>query len=183
MPDDVIDRVSLDVLGTPAPKGSSRAVMRGGRAINVPSGSNVNRDKLADWGGAVRAAVLAKIGERSAPVFQGEALSVTIVFRLARPAGHWSKKPGGGLLPSAPKFHTTKPDASKLARSTEDAMIGSVYDDDSRIVGLHLFKQFALPGREGAFIIVERAKVGIEAVREMENVLRAANQPTQERLF
>jgi Holliday junction resolvase RusA-like endonuclease len=147
------EAVVIEVLGTPAPKGSGRAMMVGGRAVHVPSGSGVNARKLRSWDTAVREAAAACIGLATAPPFIGVPLRVTIVFRLTRPAGHWGAR---GLKPKAPPYPTTKPDLSKLVRSTEDTLTGIVFDDDSRIVSEVLDKVYAEPGREGATITVER---------------------------
>lgn len=53
--------------------------------------------------------------------------------------------------------HTIAPDLSKLLRSTEDAMTGIVWVDDSRIVEHGpMKKRYVLPGeKEGAHIMVE----------------------------
>lgn len=51
--------------------------------------------------------------------------------RFARPKHHYGKK---GLKPSAPVFHTQRPDISKLVRGIEDAMSTVVFCDDSQIV-------------------------------------------------
>lgn len=146
----------FEVLGRPAPKGSSRAMMRGGFAVNVPSGSNASRDKLKSWDVAVREAAATVVGSVSAPPLVDVPLQVQILFRLARPAGHWGKgKNAGKLSPSAPRHPRTKPDADKLARSTLDSLTGIVFDDDSRIAVLHVEKRYADPGDEGATIRVE----------------------------
>jgi Holliday junction resolvase RusA-like endonuclease len=142
----------VDVLGTPAPKGSNRAMVRGGRAVFIPGGSKVNAGKLRGWDANVRQRAAEALGERTEPLFVGKAMSVEITFRLARPAGHWGKR---GLKPSAPLTPATKPDIDKLARSTLDSLIGAVFDDDSRIVRLVVDKQYAVPGAEGARIRVQ----------------------------
>ena len=95
--------MKLDVVGTPAPKGSARAILIGKirrvpcscRALNVPSGSNANRDALVAWARAVRQAL-----GRAVPTVD-VALAVTITFWLARPAGHY--RANGQIKPSAPK--------------------------------------------------------------------------------
>ncbi|MES2211514.1 MAG: RusA family crossover junction endodeoxyribonuclease [Chloroflexota bacterium] len=144
--------VRIEALGQPAPKGSGRAILIAGRARHVPSGSNVNRRNLQSWDSAVRAAALTTIGRVNAPPFVGQALRVAIVFRLARPGGHWGKR---GIKPSKPLFPIGKPDVDKLARATVDSLIGTVFDDDSRIVSLDAAKVWAAPGNEGASIVVE----------------------------
>jgi Holliday junction resolvase RusA-like endonuclease len=144
--------IEIDVLGTPAPKGSNRAMVRGGHAVFVPGGSKVNQVKLKSWDVAVREEALEQLGQRTEPVFVGVPLAVTITFRLARPAGHWSKR--HGLKPSAPQFPAVKPDIDKVTRATLDSLSGLVFDDDARIVELVVRKRYAEPGREGAEIRV-----------------------------
>lgn len=148
--------IVFDVLGTPAPKGSQRAFVnkRTGRAILSSFGSGKGEKRLRSWDADVRAQAHLSTGNTiaSGPIFVKRCLAVAIVFRLARPSGHWSKK--GGLLLSAPKRPSVKPDVDKLARATLDALTGIVFDDDSRIVELALHKTYAEPGREGARIVV-----------------------------
>lgn len=147
-------RVHFSVLGTPAPKGSGRAMLIDGHARLIASGSTVNQRQLRAWDTAVREAAAAAIGHVAAPPFVGVPLRLWLTFRLVRPAGHWGAK---GLRPSAPPFPASKPDLSKLLRATEDTLTGIVFDDDSRIVAATLAKVWAAPGTEGATITVERA--------------------------
>ncbi len=144
--------IVIDVLGCPAPKGSTRAIMIAGHAVNVPGGSNVNRTKLKSWDRNVRDRAVEVIGDRVEPVYVAKPLAVELVFRLTRPAGHWGAK---GLKASAPIAPTTKPDIDKLARATLDSLIGLAFDDDSRVVRLDITKVYAVPGQEGARITVE----------------------------
>lgn len=147
--------IIIDVLGTPAPKGSARAFYKAGmkRAVVVKD----NSEKQKSWDGAVRAAALEAIGERVDPVYIERALVVVIEFKLARPSGHWHPTKGG-LKPSAPAAPRGKPDIDKLARTTLDALTGIAFDDDGRIVDLVTRKRYAEPGREGARITVEEWK-------------------------
>lgn len=142
--------IVIDVLGTPAPKGSNRAMMRGGFAVMVAGSSNVGQQRMKQWERCVRdAARDAKVTTlRETPV------AVAIVFRLPRPAGHHNPKTGA-LKPKAPARPSVKPDVDKLARATLDALTGIVFDDDSRIVELALHKTYAAPGDEGARIVVK----------------------------
>lgn len=144
--------IVIDVLGTPAPKGSSRAILIKGRAVNVPGGSNTNRTALKSWDRNVRDRAAEVLGELLEPVYVGKPLAVDLAFRLTRPAGHWGSK---GLKPSAPPAPASKPDIDKLARATLDSLIGLAFDDDARIVKLSVVKQYAAPGQEGARITVE----------------------------
>ena len=142
--------LTIEVVGLPAPKGSSRAMIRGGHAVNVPSGSNVARDKLRGWNAEVtHQATQAMNG---APPAAGVEVGMAIAFRFTRPKGHFGAK---GVKPKAPKAHTTKPDLDKLIRSTWDAMAGIVYDDDSRIASVTATKSYCDPGESpGATITI-----------------------------
>ncbi len=147
--------IVIDVLGTPAPKGSTRAILISGRAVNVPGGSNTNRTALKLWDRSVRKRAAEVLGELVEPVYRGTAVAVELVFRLIRPAGHFGAK---GLKASAPNAPATRPDVDKLARATLDSLIGLAFDDDSRVVKLSVTKLYATPGQEGARITVEEWK-------------------------
>lgn len=150
--------IRFAVLGTPAPKGSSRAMAtKTGEAVNVPSGSRPNAIALVDWGGAVRNASLAAL---AASGFSGDGtffgkvpLRLRVEFRMRRPVAHFKKD--GSLKANAPRWHISVPDASKLLRSTEDAMIGVILLDDKTVAEPLVRKVYALPDPEGAFIHIE----------------------------
>ena len=151
--------ITLEVFGTPAPKGSSRPMLnrKTGKAFTFKGGSPQNAEKLTTWDNNVRAAAASACGSVGAPPFVDTALFVAILFRLARPSGHWGKgKQAGQLSRTAPLLPRGKPDIDKLARSTLDSMTGIVFDDDSRIVQLVLSKVYAAPGGEGATISIDR---------------------------
>ena len=84
--------------------------------------------------------------ELGAPLIRGP-VSVSMVFLFTRPKGHYGKR---GLKPSAPRWHSVKPDGSKLLRSTEDALSGVLFEDDARIVSSTFQKRYCvgdeLPG-------------------------------------
>ena len=83
------------------------------------------------------------------------ALRVDVLFTMPRPKGHWgSGKKSTLLRSSAPHFHTSKPDVLKLMRSTEDALTGIIWRDDSANVDLRLRKIYG--ERAGAQITVYR---------------------------
>lgn len=81
-------------------------------------------------------------------------LKLEIIFDMPRPKNHFV---GGqktrGLKLTAPSVCITRPDASKLTRSTEDALTGILWDDDAQIVEQHIKKQYGC--RPGAQITVE----------------------------
>lgn len=111
--------ITIRVFGTPGPQGSKRFVgMRGGRGVMVESSQ-----KVKPWREAVKWAAREAMAGR-APL--DGPLWVGMVFTVAKPK-------------SAPKrkrtWPATKPDISKLARSTEDALTDAgAWTDDARLV-------------------------------------------------
>lgn len=70
-------------------------------------------------------------------------LEVWLVFFRPRPKHHFRQgRYAGELKTSAPDRPKATPDLTKLARSTEDALTGIVWIDDSRIVDEHLHKGY-----------------------------------------
>jgi len=80
------------------------------------------------------------------------AIAVIFKFFMPRPKSHYGKR---GLRPSAPAMPTVKPDVTKLIRSTEDALKGIAWIDDSMIVDQHGRKVYG--DRPGALITIRRA--------------------------
>lgn len=136
------EAVVIDVRGmAPAPQGSKRAYGNGRFAEMSPY--------LKDWRALVTTtAVLQKV-----PLREGE-VSLRIEFVFPRPKSHFiGNKPGPDRLkPTAPKYHSTTPDLSKVLRSTEDALSGVAYIDDRMIVSVQAIKRYAqweeLPGAQ-----------------------------------
>jgi Holliday junction resolvase RusA-like endonuclease len=63
-----------------------------------------------------------------------EAVAMTIDFYFPRPKCHFgSGKNAARIKETAPKYHTQKPDLTKLIRCTEDALTGIVYKDDCQV--------------------------------------------------
>lgn len=113
--------VTIAVVGLPAPQGSKRAVGadRKGRAILVESCTRVK-----GWRKQVYLSAL--LTNRGAKPKHDGPLIASIVFTLPRP------KRAPALNRWSP---CTKPDLSKLLRSTEDALTDAgVIADDARIV-------------------------------------------------
>lgn len=111
--------MKIVVYGTPAPQGSKKFVgLKNGRGIMVESSK-----KVKPWREDVKSA--AELVRNGAPPIDGPVI-VRMVFTLPKPA-------------SAPKrrrlYAMRKPDLSKLARSTEDALTDAgVLADDARII-------------------------------------------------
>lgn len=143
--------ISITVFGNPAPQGSKKFVGRAksGRGILVESSKAVK-----PWRQDVVAAALE--ARSGAPALDG-ALIVRMVFTLPKPA-------------SAPKrrrsYPMRKPDLSKLARSTEDALVtAGVIADDARIVEYaRLAKVF--PGEDAEALEAPGVRIEIRRLEE-----------------
>lgn len=115
----------VTVYGLPAPQGSKRHV---GKGVMVESSKHA-----APWRQDVKHAALAAVGEDFEPL--DGPLAVSMVFSFARPKSHYRTGRNAYLLrDGAPARPHGKPDLSKLARSTEDALTGVLWTDDSRVV-------------------------------------------------
>jgi Holliday junction resolvase RusA-like endonuclease len=148
--------IVLDVLGVPAPKGSSRAILIAGQPRLVPSSSDANAREQKRWRKAIEERVALALGPRPELKFREVPLQVELVFRVERPGGHYGTGRNAGVLkPSAPTVPIVYPDIDKLARCTLDALTGLVFDDDSRIVRLIVNKVYATKGNEGARIVIQ----------------------------
>lgn len=122
--------MKIIVYGTPGPQGSKRGFVnkKTGAVIMVESSG-----KVKPWREAVKhAAIEARDG--GLPIVGP--VAVSMVFTFARPAGHFgSGKNAGTVKANAPERPHGRPDLSKLARSTEDALTDArAYEDDARIV-------------------------------------------------
>lgn len=135
------EAVTFTVSGmAPASQGSKRHV---GRGVMVESCK-----QLKPW----RAMVTAAAVESGASLMRGP-VALTITFIFNRPAGHFRKD--GTLKPSAPRWHSVRPDIDKASRAVGDALSKVLYEDDARIVSLNTEKRYAV-GKElpGAIISV-----------------------------
>lgn len=115
--------ISFFVPGIPRPGGSKRGfVIPGTKRVVITE--DCKRSK--DWRTSVAWAAKEAIQEP----LRG-ALRMEFTFILPRPKGHFGK---GGVRKSAPVWPAVRPDTTKLIRSTEDALKGIAYLDDSQIV-------------------------------------------------
>ncbi len=126
--------------GIPRPGGSKTAHVvrrKGGEIVTSATGRPLvtMRDDAKgnkEWRSVV---ALAATVACSAMVPLEGPLALRVVFTMPRPKGHYGAGKNAGVLrPTAPRWPTTKPDATKLLRSTEDALTGILWRDDAAIV-------------------------------------------------
>lgn len=116
--------VAFAVQGLPAPQGSKRAlpIKRAGRYTGRVALVESSKTKVADWRTDVKT-VAVQIMRGGLPL--SGPLVVSMTFTLPKPK-------------SAPKrrriWPDKRPDISKILRSTEDALSGVVWNDDSQVV-------------------------------------------------
>jgi Holliday junction resolvase RusA-like endonuclease len=119
--------ITIFVRDTPRPGGSKKSFLhnRTGKIIVVDANKHTKT-----WRDSVRAAAI--------EVYKGHPLtgpiSVDYTFYFNRPNSHHGTGRNKDMVrASAPGFHTIKPDLTKLIRSTEDALTGLIWKDDSQV--------------------------------------------------
>lgn len=153
--------IKFFVPGIPAPGGSKRAALipkRGGGFVTRPDGRPVigvrdDCERNKAWRSVV--ALAARSEYHAAPI--AEPLRVYFRFVMPRPKSHYR---GGdrskGVKVTAPVWPAKKPDALKLARSTEDALTGIIWVDDAQTVRLTSEKVYGeQPGCEVTVALME----------------------------
>ncbi len=126
---------SFFVPGLPRPGGSKKGFVNPKTRRVVVMEDN---EKSKDW----RSIVAYSAHERHVSPMNGP-LELCITFFMPRPKGHFNSK--GSLKGSAPTYHTSKPDTTKLIRSTEDALKGICWNDDSQIATQFARKIYGSP--------------------------------------
>ena len=140
--------ITFFVAGVPAPQGSKTSYGRGRIVDSADTGKVRNAGKM--WSEAVRMEAIKAMAGR-APL-EGP-VRLTLIFHIKRPKSHMGAR--GDVKPRhASRWHTVRPDGSKIARRVEDAMSGVVYQDDSQIVHKTVAKVWTT-SRAGVEITVE----------------------------
>lgn len=126
--------INIWVAGVPQSQGSTRAFVRGGRAVTTSANS-----KNKSWRESVHSAmqeVCSKLLE--------EPVAVNLIFIMPRTKS---------LPKTKVRPHTTSPDLDKLVRSVLDAGTGVLWRDDSVVHSIFTKKQYAKPAEQsGVFI-------------------------------
>ncbi len=158
----------IRVVGDPAPKGSSRAMLIGGKARLIASAQGLNAKKQASW----KTAVADAVGARPSSFTSG-AVAIGIVFRLPLRKGDLDKF--GAPKPAANDAVIVKPDVDKLVRSTLDALtFAGAWGDDSQVAILLAAKVYMNPGASlGATIVINGFDPLSIACRKVSGVVQA----------
>lgn len=160
--------VYLEVAGRPAPQGSKKAFNHRttGKVITQEMSKYVK-----PWRKDVCAAAKTWIDRNPDLYPLPGALSVDMVFSIARPKGHYGTGRNAGVLkPGAPAHPASMPDLSKLVRATEDALTSAgVWTDDARVVEYGRLAKRYVAEEVGLFDVYSRTTPGaVILVRQME---------------
>jgi Holliday junction resolvase RusA-like endonuclease len=140
-------RVEFFVPGVPVPKGSAKAF------YNKSAGKIIvqqdNRDRQKPW-----ASLISVMAQEQKPDLHHGPMRVRLSFIMPRPNSHYGTgKNADRLKPTAPTWHTSKPDLDKLIRCVKDSLTGILWNDDSQVADLLATKLYG--DRAGVFIVVE----------------------------
>ena len=142
-------RIQFFVNGRPAPGGSKSVFpnKKTGKIIVAPASKYT---KL--WMERVKRA--AKMHYKSKPL--ESAVSLKFTFTLSRPKSHYTSKGNFSAYGRSCLTPIFKPDLTKLIRSTEDALTGILWKDDSQVVVQNTAKWYCdTDQKEGVHIEVE----------------------------
>lgn len=119
--------LTIVAYGLPAPQGSKKHL---GNGVMVESSKHVK-----PWRQDVKYAALAATQAMPGWAPLDGPLVASMVFAFARPKSHYRTGRNAHLLrATAPTRPAVYPDLSKIIRSTEDALTGVAWADDSRVV-------------------------------------------------
>lgn len=142
-------RVEFEVVGVPAPQGSTRAFVANGRA-HVTNAKNAKHN---NWRDSVAAAArdVADHDDIGAPL--DGPLGLSVEFRFPMPRSRPKKARAAGIA-----YKATAPDLDKLLRSLCDGLqAGGLVSDDARICALEA-RKVEVVGWTGAVVTITEEK-------------------------
>lgn len=150
----------IRVYGTPASKGSGRAILRGGKALYLSGGSKQQQEQQQSWERAMRDAIDAD-GPGTDPFLTPVQVSAT--FLMARPKAHYR---AGTLKATAPTWCDKGKDLDKMIRATLDPLqVYGVLQNDSQVVRVVAVKRYVEAGEATGAIIEVQAIEQVKVVR------------------
>lgn len=138
---------TIDVYGTPAPKGSKRAILIGGEPRLIEGGSDVGQRKTKLWAHCIESTVRPFVTECIE-----EPVEVTLDFTFERVASEPYRN-----------RHAVKPDIDKLARGVLDSLTNvGFWKDDALVSDLHCSARYAMHNEEPGCTITVVCRGGDE---------------------
>jgi Holliday junction resolvase RusA-like endonuclease len=153
--------ITFFVPGEPAAQGRPRArVMRIGRRF---APQIYNPHNAEDW--KARVSITARPFAPKAPMLGP--IRVHMTFMLPRPQSHYVRSKERALLkPSAPLWHTSKPDFDNFAKALIDALTGiRMWADDSQVCDSRVLKIYSVDKKPGCLVTLE--KITSEPLHEL----------------
>jgi Holliday junction resolvase RusA-like endonuclease len=142
--------IAFTVFGKPSPSGSKKAFQHSktGRIVVVDTAKG-----KAKWQTLCKRAATTAVKESGWGCASGP-INLQVLFTFARPKAHFRTGKNSGIMkPTAPFWHTQKPDRTKLLRCLEDAFKGVLWKDDSQVISGEARKCWG--DEDSAFVIVE----------------------------
>ncbi len=129
-------QLSFFAPGIPKGQPRVRAFVRGRHAGVYDPGS------ADDWKACVMIAAKRAMSDNATrPMFTGP-LRLVLVFVFPRPKSHMTSK--GLIKPSAPAWHTGKPDFDNTAKAVADVLTqAQMWQDDAQVCSVSMTKRFA----------------------------------------
>jgi Holliday junction resolvase RusA-like endonuclease len=99
-----------------------------------------------------------------------DAVILRAEFIMPRPKHHYGTGKNSAILKdSAPRVHTSAPDATKLIRALEDSLKNICWRDDSQVVESHVFKRYGeQPGAKVTIVPYAEEMILREAMPKVE---------------
>lgn len=148
--------VRFFISGVPSPGGSKSAFclkkngVYTGRAVVVDAGGK----KTKEWRQDVAAAAMEAMRQADSAPLTGP-VELELIFQMPRPKSHF-RSDRVTLKPGSPLQHVTRPDCTKLARSTEDSLTSICFYDDGQIVKQSHEKAFS--DQPGCWVIIKKVE-------------------------
>lgn len=148
----IMSEISFSVYGKPVPGGSKTTkalydkkgkprLTKTGRVVTVTFDDAKGN---AEWKSKIRS--MARYHFKGRKPFTSP-LMLKTTFYVQRPQFHF--RSNGELKPNAPKYPTVRPDATKLLRSTEDALSGILWIDDTQVI-ISMNRKLYAEGKPGS---------------------------------
>jgi len=137
---------------TGEPKGQPRPRAFARKMGNVHVARFYDSDVADAWKQAVMLAII-KAANAHKWTLTLRPVAVELRFAMPRPKSHSGAK---GLKPSAPEFHTQKPDIDNLEKLLGDQITrsGRIWRDDSQVVSMRSDKFWAEGSEQGCWVSI-----------------------------
>ena len=147
--------LSFFVRGEPKGQPRPRAFARKMSAVHVAR--FYDSDVADTWKRAVQLAIIDAASTHKWAITLGP-VAVELRFAMPRPKSHSGAK---GLKPSAPQFHTQKPDIDNLEKLLGDQITrsGRIWRDDSQVVSMRSDKFWATGAEQGCSVSISTFEI------------------------